>query len=172
MTAPHPSTDEMLRASVRGGDGTTRVVTLDPRFQGLPDTAHGGTILALFDAVASARPNAVRTLVGTYRRRVPLGAPLSLAVTHDRSVTRLQLADGDALLVDGGVLPGGGAVEGADGEAAPAWGLSGSRPAPVLAPPIPQWGPPEEMPTMGSREMMLPVSRTCFACGTENTLGL
>jgi len=42
MTAPHPSTDEMLRASVRDGDGTTRVVTLDPRFQGLPDTAHGG----------------------------------------------------------------------------------------------------------------------------------
>src|SRR5207244_4195980 len=73
MTAPHPSTDEMLRASVRDGDGTT----------------HGRTILARRDAVASARPSAVRTLVGTYRRRVPLGAPLSLAVrAFDRGITR------------------------------------------------------------------------------------
>src|SRR2546425_13334729 len=99
MTAPHPSTDHVLRDSVRAGDGATRVVTLDPRFQGLPGAAHGGTVLALFDAVASA--TGVRTIAGVYRRRVPLATPLELVVDRDRDATRLRLSDGVTLLVDG-----------------------------------------------------------------------
>src|SRR5438270_2957283 len=101
MTAPHPSTDEMLRASVRDGDGETRVVTLDPHFQGLPDTAHGGTILALFDAIAA--PGGPRIVAGAYRRRVPLATPLQLRVARDGAFSRFQLSDGAALLVDGSV---------------------------------------------------------------------
>ena len=46
MTGPDRlSTDAVLRRALIG-DGAARVVTLDPSFQGLPDTAHGGTILA------------------------------------------------------------------------------------------------------------------------------
>jgi len=36
----------------RGGD---LFLTLDPAFQGLPDTAHGGSVLAAFDALAGLR---------------------------------------------------------------------------------------------------------------------
>lgn len=44
--------DSVLRRSFadRGGD---LVLTLDPAFQGLPDTAHGGSVLAAFDALAA-----------------------------------------------------------------------------------------------------------------------
>ena len=43
--------DSVLRRSLadRGGDF---VLTLDPAFQGLPDAAHGGSVLAAFDALA------------------------------------------------------------------------------------------------------------------------
>ncbi|MBM4439389.1 MAG: hypothetical protein FJ027_03145 [Candidatus Rokubacteria bacterium] len=39
---PDPDTAAALRRAV-AGDGATRTVTLDPRSQDLPDTAHGGT---------------------------------------------------------------------------------------------------------------------------------
>jgi len=141
MTAPHASTDDLLRASVRA-DGR---VTLDPRFAGLPETAHGGTVLALFDAVASrggASRAGARVVAGTYRRRVPLGSPLTLAVERSDPVTRVRLLDGATLLVDGTVEDG-------------------------IGPESP--GAP---PSARSPESVLPLSKTCFACGTENALGL
>jgi len=42
---------EALRRAL-GGSGGERVLTLDAAFAGLPDTAHGGSVLAAFDAVA------------------------------------------------------------------------------------------------------------------------
>lgn len=103
MTAhPAPSTDAVLRSAL-AGDGVARRVTLDPSFQGLPDTAHGGTVLALFDVVAGA--SGPRTLAGTYRRRVPLATPLGLAIAHESGATSLRLTDSATLLVDGVVTP-------------------------------------------------------------------
>ena len=67
--------DATLRAAVAGaGDDLT--LTLDPAFQGLPDAAHGGSVLALFDVLAAWR--GPRTLRGHYHRRVPLGPRRSL----------------------------------------------------------------------------------------------
>jgi hypothetical protein len=137
------STETVLRRALDGD-----VVILDPRFQGLPDTAHGGAVLALFDAVA-ALPGP-RALSGVYRRRVPLATPLSLAIAADELGTTFALRDGGALLVDGRVVPG--ALTQDDGSLPPE-GLA------LLA-------------AAASPHDRLPVSRTCFACGTDNALGL
>src|SRR6266436_7338193 len=93
-----------LRAAVAGaGDDLT--LTLDPAFQGLPDAAHGGSVLALFDVLA-ARPGP-RTLRGHYHRRVPLGVPLSLSLTREPDGLACRVADGaGAVLVEGGVAAG------------------------------------------------------------------
>src|SRR3989442_5669121 len=64
--------DSVLRRALddRSGD---LVLTLDPAFQGLPDTAHGGSVLPAFDAPAElGLPPAVR---GGYRQPGPLGVP-------------------------------------------------------------------------------------------------
>ena len=145
MTADRPrSADAVLRAALTGGD--PRRVRLDPAFQGLPDTAHGGTVLALFDAVAAAATP--RIVSGVYRRRVPLDSPLSLVVEPGAGdATTFQLVDGDALLVEGTVeAREGGAAAAETPDAAALAALDG------LAP--------------------LPISRTCFACGIDNPLGL
>lgn len=132
------TTDALLRAAVSGASDDL-TLTLDPAFQGLPDTAHGGTLLALFDALAHrGHP---RQIVGHYRRRVPLGVPLKLGVSHaaDAVACRVQDATG-AVLVEGRVET----VRAADVDVA--------GPGPGVAP--------------------LPVSRACFACGTDNAIGL
>ncbi|PYM36548.1 MAG: hypothetical protein DME17_09860 [Candidatus Rokuibacteriota bacterium] len=95
-----PSIDDLVGRCV-AGDGGRRTLTLDPRFQGLPDTAHGGSVLAVFDALAAA--TGPREIQGVYRRRVPLGVPLALAVRRDGDGARFELADGRATLVDGRV---------------------------------------------------------------------
>jgi acyl-coenzyme A thioesterase PaaI-like protein len=145
--SPSRSTDEILRHSA-AGDGATRVVTLDPRFQGLPDTAHGGTILALFDGLAGG--TGARVVSGVYRRRVPLGVPLQFAIVRDSGVTHLRLSDGAVLLVDGSVAPSAG---------------PGEEPAGVTP-------PAGSSPETSRGAMILPLSKTCFACGVDNTLGL
>ena len=93
--------DATLRAAVAGaGDDLT--LTLDPAFQGLPDAAHGGSVLALFDVLAAWR--GPRTLRGHYHRRVPLGVPLSLSLTPEPDGLVCRVADGaGAVLVDGRV---------------------------------------------------------------------
>lgn len=133
--------DSVLRRSIEGRGGA-RVLTLDPRFQGLPQTAHGGSVLAAFDALAGLTgPHAVR---GVYRRRVPLGAPLPLTLTRADGRLACMLADAaGTVLVEGAVAP-------ADDEA------PGGASTTALA----------------DDAHPLPISRACFACGTDNPLGL
>jgi acyl-coenzyme A thioesterase PaaI-like protein len=142
---PMATIDSVLR---RGLDGTSPrfTLTLDPAFQGLPDTAHGGSVLALFDALAGlAGP---REVTGTYRRRVPLGTPLDLATSRAGAGLACAVRDASgALLVDGGVAPPAARDGAPDRAGPPAVGDAGAA-------------------------HPLPISRTCFACGTENPLGL
>src|SRR5215475_889393 len=83
-----------------------------------------------------------RTLSGLYRRRVPLGVPLALDVARAPAEVRYQLAHDGELLVEGSVREGG------------------------VEPPASGTCPRD----LGGHT--LPVSRTCFACGTDNPLGL
>jgi len=62
--------DALLRRCLAFRDDGSGTLTLDRAFQGLPDTAHGGSVLAIFDALAGA--TGAREVVGVYRRRVPL----------------------------------------------------------------------------------------------------
>ena len=122
---------------VTGGD---LILTLDAALQGLPETAHGGSVLAVFDALAGA--TGPRELTGLYRRRVPLGLPLTLKRAREDSAETFVLCDqSDGVLVDGRVVPA---------------------------------GPPSPYPLVGNgaERHPLPISRTCFACGTDNELGL
>src|SRR5499426_3705900 len=121
--------------------GRDLILTLDPALQGLPETAHGGSVLAVFDALAEA--TWPREVSGTYHRRVPLGVPLALQRARADSAHTFALSDPSSknVLVEGRV------VLGANGDAAGNGAASAS------------WLP-------------LPVSRTCFACGTDNDLGL
>ena len=135
-------------------------------------------MLALFDAIAGRdAPGGDRTVTGIYRRRVPLATPLALTIDRGADTTHLRLSDTTATLVEGSVASGAWA-EAAGGGPAPSLGAqkgeplarlfcanrSGAAPPPAasahapLAPANDQTG--------------LPLSKTCFACGTENTLGL
>ncbi len=127
----------LLRAGVETHDGGLRL-TLDPRFEGLPDTAHGGSVLGALDLLAGVAGG--REIRGVYRRRVPLGVPLRLTVTGADTWTY-------ALATDGGVV--------VDGEI-----VTSAASAPA---------PPTSVPSGG---MALPVSRSCFACGADNVIGL
>src|SRR5262245_3811788 len=118
--------------------GDEMCLTLDSGFQGLPDTAHGGSVLAAFHAVAGLAGR--QELLGLYRRRVPLGTPLRLTVAREDGAVACRLFDDtEALLVEG-------AVRGAMATSATVSARDSAAP--------------------------LPVSSTCFACGTDNALGL
>lgn len=95
--------DALLRGDIAPlADGAR--VALDRRFGGLPDMAHGGTVLALFDAIAARR--GPRTIRGHYIRRVPLATDLTLTRSTRDGTTRLALVDAaGATLVDGAVTP-------------------------------------------------------------------
>lgn len=97
------TTDSVLRRGLAEHGHELRL-TLDPRFQGLPDTAHGGSVLAAFQVVAGlAGGQQVR---GVYRKRVPLGTPLRLTVARRNGGVACRLFDeADAVLVEGGVDP-------------------------------------------------------------------
>ena len=123
--------------------GPDLILTLDPALQGLPKTAHGGAVLAVFDTLSGT--TAPREVSGIYRRRVPLGLPLTLVRALEDSADTFVLSDqAGSVLVDGRVSP---------------------------LPPATDNG------TLGSADgngvgHPLPISRTCFACGTDNALGL
>jgi acyl-coenzyme A thioesterase PaaI-like protein len=166
--------------------GHDLILTLDPALQGLPETAHGGSVLAIFDSLAAT--TAPREISGLYRRRVPLGVPLSLRRGREAEVETFTLSDqSDSVLVDGRVAAmavdavdaalsrsgrGGGPLRGPV--------LSGSNRSGALASDsrqvasVVRAGAPHPYPTdvHDVRAHPLPVSRTCFACGTENELGL
>ena len=123
--------------------GPDLILTLDPALQGLPETAHGGSVLAVFDTLAGG--TAPREVSGLYRRRVPLGLPLTLVRAREDSADTFVLSD-----QAGGVL--------VDGRVAPLAAAAGN-------------GTPAQRPEDGPGHP-LPISRTCFACGTDNELGL
>jgi len=129
---------DALHAAVTG-DGAERTLTLDRGFQGLPDTAHGGSVLALFDLVAG--PSGARCLEGHYLKRVPVASPLALRVRGNGDGCRLEVVERETVLVRGAIRP---ATDAADARLAP---------------------PAADAPA-------LPISRTCFACGLDNPLGL
>jgi acyl-coenzyme A thioesterase PaaI-like protein len=140
------SIDSTLRHALEVS-GRDLILTLDPSLQGLPETAHGGAVLAIFDALSGA--TGPREVSGIYRRRVPLGLPLSLVRSREDSLETFVLSEaGGSVLVDG-------------------------RVAALAAEPIaaPSDGPPDDE-ARARGAYPLPVSRACFACGTDNELGL
>lgn len=189
------TTDAVLRRAIEGG-GAERILTLDPAFQGLPDTAHGGSVLAAFDALADVK--GPRELVGHYRKRVPLGVPLRLVLAHEGTALTCRLCDDTGTaLVDGRVRTTGGDASAADGGGGLSAGGPGARhvrpvasglrgrpgveqPSPVVGGVVERASPPgpradqtasSAAVRVGDGEP-LPVSRTCFACGVDNPLGL
>lgn len=145
------TTESVLRRGLeRRGDDL--ILTLDPAFQGLPDTAHGGSLLAVFHLLAE--DGAPREVRGVYRKRVPLGVPLRLTTTLVAGALACTLRDAaEVTLVDGRVSAAGG---------------------PAAFPPPPERPRRQEEPplTGGSGGHPLPVSSSCFACGVDNALGL
>ena len=87
---PMTTTQSVLRRGIQRADKHF-VLVLDPAFQGLPDTAHGGSVLAVFDALAG--DGGPRSLVGHYRRRVPLDVPLALTQTSSDCAHGFMLSD-------------------------------------------------------------------------------
>jgi acyl-coenzyme A thioesterase PaaI-like protein len=135
--------DATLRHAVELS-GRDLILTLDPALQGLPETAHGGSVLAVFDRLADAP--GPREVSGVYRRRVPLGAPLMLLRSRTDSTETFVLSDpAGGVLVDGRVAS-----------------LASDAPAAASGRSSDDDTHPEP----------LPISRTCFACGTDNDLGL
>jgi acyl-coenzyme A thioesterase PaaI-like protein len=163
--------DSVLRRALddRSGD---LVLTLDPAFQGLPDTAHGGSVLAAFDALAGLTPP--REVRGVYRKRVPLRVPLALKrVRVDAALECRLLGRDGTLFVDGRVAP---AAD--DGRRAPGplrdpllLGVAGRH-----ARETSDGGSVARAVEKGARSTVaghpLPISRACFACGVDNALGL
>jgi len=136
------TTDSILREGLAGHGDHLRL-TLDPRFHGLPGAAHGGSVLAAFHAVAGLAGR--QAVHGLYRKRVPLGTPLGLALARgDGSLACRLFDETDAVLVEGSVTAAEATTDtGADG---PSIAVPGGDP--------------------------LPISSTCFACGIDNPLGL
>lgn len=130
---------EALLAACMAGDS----LTLHETFQGLPGIAHGGSVLAAFDALASRPgPAAPREIFGGYRRKVPLNTPLLLAIRNSEPGVEFRLSDGKQLVVEG-------------------W-VRSARPS-LESPDLPE--------ALGGG-LPLPISNRCFACGTQNPLGL
>ncbi|MGH7323654.1 MAG: PaaI family thioesterase [Candidatus Rokuibacteriota bacterium] len=99
------TTDALLRRNLED-HGDELILTVDPAFQGLPETAHGGSVLAAFHLLAEGPgPHQVS---GFYRKRVPLGVPLRLITAKADGALACRLLDGSsATLVEGrlGVPP-------------------------------------------------------------------
>src|SRR2546428_2790139 len=94
--------DSVLRRSLDDRSGEL-ILTLDPHFQGLPDTAHGGSVLAAFDALAGL--TGPRHVGGVYRKRVPVGVPLALTHGRAEATHTFVLRDATSVLVNGRVAP-------------------------------------------------------------------
>jgi len=130
---------EHLLARNLAGD----VLTFHETFQGLPGMAHGGSVLAAFDAIACQRGlTDAREIFSAYRRKVPLSTPLPLQVLSSGGRADFRLSDGRQLLVEGCVQS-----------------LSFPSERPDL---------PEDL----DGGFPLPISNRCFACGVENPSGL
>jgi hypothetical protein len=135
---------DALRRAVEG-NGAERVLTLDAAFGGLPDTAHGGSVLAVFDAVAARSGS--RELAGNYLKRVPPATPLRLRVEPATDACRIELFVDRTVLVSGSV--------------------HATRSATTRSSTVPPDTPPP-----AHDAMALPISAGCFACGVDNPMGL
>lgn len=133
--------ESALRRSLEG-EGDDRVLTLGAAFSGLPETAHGGSVLGIFDLIAGRSGR--RVVAGLYRRRVPLDVPLRLRLSRSDPHLTCRLSD-----ASGSVL-----VEGEVSSAGPTTASPSSTADPL------DGGDP------------LPISSRCFACGVDNPLGL
>src|SRR5207244_10959255 len=78
-------------------------LTHNPHVHGLPDTAHGGSVLAAFDALAGL--TGPRHVGGVYRKRVPVGVPLALTHGRTEAPHTFVLRDATSVLVNGRVAP-------------------------------------------------------------------
>jgi len=165
--------------------GHDLILTLDPALQGLPETAHGGSVLAVFDSLAAV--TAPRAVCGIYRRRVPLGVPLNLRRGREDEVETFTLSDqSESVLVDGRVALL--AADDIDDALSRPGGGGGPLRGPVLSglnrsdartsdsrevASVVRAEAPHPADVDGAQQAYpLPVSRTCFACGTDNALGL
>src|SRR5262245_6008250 len=145
------TTDDLLRRGLEGRPPRMCLV-LDRTFQGLPDTAHGGSVLAAVDA--AVRWPGPRHLAGVYRRRVPIATSLRLTLEDGDETTRFELSDAATVLVDGTV------ARVNSGAAAPAVEEPAAAADHTAASDAALTGHP------------LPISTTCFVCGTDNAAGL
>jgi hypothetical protein len=143
------TTEALLRRCLHA-DGAGARLALDPVFQGLPGAAHGGSVLALLDALAGLR--GTRRVRGLYRRRVPLGVPLTLETTRPDGAMAYRILEGAAVLLDGSVCPSTLPEDGPE---------AGDGPS-----------SPGEGPAVAAGRTALPVSNTCFVCGLDNPAGL
>jgi acyl-coenzyme A thioesterase PaaI-like protein len=99
--------DQLLRASLEPmADGAG--VALDPAFAGLPEMAHGGAIVALFDALGGLR--GARRVRARYLRKIPLGTDLTLR-RNDTGGVPLALETGTTRFAEGRVSPAATAVD-------------------------------------------------------------
>src|SRR2546427_325720 len=161
--------DSVLRRSLDDRSGEL-ILTLDPHFQGLPDTAHGGSVLAAFDALAGL--TGPRHVGGVYRKRVPVGVPLALTHGHTEATHTFVLRDATSVLVNGRVAPVADTRRGAPAPLGDPWLLGVAEHG--TGEPFAS-GSVASVVDEGRRRPpahQLPISRTCFACGVDNTLGL
>src|SRR5947208_730393 len=98
--------EAMLRRAIEAS-GPDLILTLDPAFQGLPDAAHGGSVLAVFDALAGVAGARRRGAAVAAR---PRGAPTRLGARGARRAGRAARAAGRG--------PGGGGRGGGTGAGA------------------------------------------------------
>jgi hypothetical protein len=144
--------EEWIQKSVRRGPGArTGTLTLPALFQGWPQIAHGGGVLACLDALARPAlpdgPHLVSPHVVSVKlhRSVDLETPLTWQLTSLDGGVGLTLHQEERCLVEGSV-----------------------RIAPA-AEPVPAGLPPQagesEAPTV-------PGNANCLACGSENPIGL
>jgi hypothetical protein len=139
--------DTLLRRSLRAtAQGGNRLI-LPRSFQGFPDLAHGGAVLAALDLTASpwVDRSIPRLIAARIQRSVPLETPLSLAAVPSGLDVALTLEHEGRLLVNGTISPAPPALH-------PAWNGQGG--------------------VTGASGFDLPTSRGCLACGVENTSGL
>src|SRR3989442_171489 len=161
--------DSALRRSLDDRSGEL-ILTLDPHFQGLPDTAHGGSVLAAFDALAGL--TGPRHVGGVYRKRVPVGVPLALTHGRTEATHTFVVRDATSVLVNGRVAPVADTRRGAPAPLGDPWllGVAEHGTGETFA-----FGWVAGVADEGRgrpRAHQLPISRTCFACGVDNTLGL
>src|SRR3990172_8861289 len=84
-----------------------------PLFQGFPDAAHGGGLLAAFDRVARGcvPDRKPRRLAAVIERTIPLDTPLPLTAARGERGVTLTLKNGESVLAEATAEHGGEPIE-------------------------------------------------------------